>query len=197
MKNKALLLIMCGLLTVAFASCTEEAVTPPTEPEVTVTEPTTEDPSVFDKKAEDIAKSYMKAVVEDGSALSAAKLMFPQAIVMKSFATEDIARDKLFDGMAMNGGVKIGDFKVDKCEQLSESQLRDAEAYYEKYANIISELPKIDYTVVNGREISVTAELKDSGGSQDYPATYVVVDMGDEGYKIITTTASKLEGLAD
>ncbi len=204
MKKKLSYLIICLTAALSFASCTDKSAAEPVQTETTTTQepateaPTTEDPSVFDEKAAEMVKSYLKAVVDDGSALSASKLMFPEAIAMKSFPTEDIAREKLFSGMEMTNGVKIGEFKTDKCEQLTDSQLRDAEAYFEKYANVISGLPKMDYTVVNGREISVTAELKDSSGdTQDYSCTYVVVDMGDEGCKVITTTAGKLDGLAD
>ncbi|WP_024861434.1 hypothetical protein [Ruminococcus flavefaciens] len=194
-------LILGSMLALSLSSCTESQPdpTPSIEqtPIETTAEPTTEDPAVFDKIAEDTAKSYIKTVVDEHSALSAAKLMFPKDIALKSFTTEDIAREKLFDGMEMDTGAKTGDFRTDKCVPLSESQLKDAEAFYEKYANVISGLPKMDYTVVNGREITFTVALESGDDSQDYTATYVIVDMGDEGYKVINTTASKLEGLAD
>ena len=199
--KKITALLLGSLLAVSLASCTEsEPASTPAEQaatEATTAEPTTEDPAIFDKTAEDLTKSYMKTILDEHSALAAAKLMFPKAIAMKSFPTEDIAREKLFDGQEMDTGSKTGEFRTDKCVPLSESQLKDAEAYYEKYANIISGLPKIDYTVLNGREITFTIVLESGDESQDFSATYVVVDMDDEGIKIINTTASKLEGLAD
>ena len=195
-------LILSSLLAASLASCTESQPDPvpsieqaPTE--ATTAEPSTEDPAVFDKTAEGIVKSYMKAVVDEHSALAAAKLMFPKEIAMKSFPTEDIAREKLFNGQEMDNGVTTGNFRTDKCEPLTESQLKDAEAYYEKYANVISGLPKLDYTVLNGREITFTVALKSGDDSQDYSETYIVVDMDDEGYKLINAPASKLEGLAN
>jgi hypothetical protein len=199
--KKIAALILGSMLALSLASCTESQPDPAPSieqaPLETTAEPTTEDPAVFDKIAEDTAKSYIKTVIDEHSALSAAKLMFPKDIALKSFTTEDIAREKLFDGMEMDTGAKTGDFRTDKCEPLSESQLKDAEAFFEKYANVISGLPKMDYTVVNGREITFTVALESGDDSQDFTATYVIVDMGDEGYKVINTTASKLEGLAD
>ena len=203
MKKKLSYLIICLMAALSYASCTEKSDTAPVQTEAAATQepateaPTTEDPSVFDAKAAEMVKNYLKTIVEQGSALSASRLMFPEAIATKSFPTEEIARGKLFSGMEMVSGVMIGECQTDKCEPLNESQLMDAEAYFEKYANVISGLPKTDYTVVNGREITVTAKLIDSGSTRDYSCTYVVVDMGSDGCKLITTTAGKLDGLAD
>ena len=55
----------------------------------------------------------------------------------------------------------------------------------------------MDCTVTDGREITFTVALKVGRDSRDYTATYVVVDMGDEGCKLINTDASQLYGLAD
>lgn len=201
MKKLLSVFMVCGLLAASAASCAgsseDTAADVPAAQEMTTEEVTAEDTAAFDKKAQEVAEDYMRAVVNDHSALKAAKVMFPEDIVLKSFTTEDIARSKLFDGLEMDNGVQAGGFKVDKCEPLTQSQLMDAEAYYEKYANVISGLPKIDYTVLDGREITLTTTLKGGDDSQEYTSTFVVVDMGDEGCKLITATISKLEGLAD
>ena len=202
MKKKTLALILCGLMTMPLASCSGKEAPPADETPVTEaeTEAPTEDPEEakrFDEKAQNIVRGYLKSIVEDGDAVSAVKYMYPSVIVMKTFTTEQKINEKLFDGEKLTGGIKLADFKVEKCEPLTDEQMKNAEAYYEKYADVISGLPRFDYTVLNGREISVTATLKDGSDSQDYSHTYVVVDLGDEGLKLITTEASELDGLAD
>lgn len=196
-------LLISSLLAAALVSCADNRNAPaPTEETATTTtaETTTEAPEAakeFDEKALEVVKSSMKAVWEDGDAVAVINLMYPKAIVDRSYPTEDLICAAVFGCEKLPGGLKIEEVKVEKCVPLTASQLKDAEEYYEGYASVISQLADMDYTVLKGREITATAVLKGNDGDlRDYSSAYVVVDMGDEGYKIITGEASKIEKFA-
>ena len=192
MKNKALALILSSLLAISLTSCSDSKLeSAPTEQTV---ETYVED---FSENAVKVVKSYLEAIVDKGDAAAAVNFMFPADIAEKAFADEEVICEKLFSGEKLKGGEKVNDFKADKIESLNETQLKEAEAFYEKYAYYMCDMPDRDYTVLNGCEITVTAVFKGRGITEDFKHSFVVVDMGDEGIKIATSTASKLEGLAD
>lgn len=192
-------LLLGSILIVSLASCAQSK--PTSEPaEQSAAETTTESPEAakeFDEKALETVKSCMKAVWEDGDAVAAINFMYPEAIVAKSFRSEEIICSAVFGCDSLPGGLKIEELKVEKCVPLTASQLRDAEEYYEGYASVVSQLSDTDYTVLKGREITTTAVLKNTLGElRDFSSSYVVVDMGDEGYKVITGEASQIEKFA-
>lgn len=192
-------LLLGSILAVPLASCAQSKTTSENA-EQSAAETTTESPEAakeFDDKALETVKSCMKAVWEDGDAVAAVNFMYPKAIVDRSYPTEDVICSAVFGCDALPGGLIIEELKVDKCIPLTASQLKDAEEYYEGYASVVSQLQDTDYTVLRGREITTTAVLKNTlGNLRDYSSSYVVVDMGDEGYKVITGEASRIEKFA-
>lgn len=192
-------LLLGSILAVSLASCAQSEPTSENT-EQSAAETTTESPEAakeFDEKALETVKSCMKVVWEDGDAVAAVNFMYPEEIVAKSFQSEAQICSAVFGCDALPGGLKIEELKVDKCVPLTASQLKDAEKYYEGYASVVSQLPDTDYTVLKGREITTTAVLKNTlGNLRDYSSSYVVVDMGDDGYKVITGEASQIEKFA-
>ena len=188
--------MVCGLLAASAASCAgsseDTAADVPAAQEMTTEEVTAEDTAAFDKKAQEVAEDYMRAVVNDHSALKAAKVMFPEDIVLKSFTTEDIARSKLFDGLEMDNGVQAGGFKVDKSkngniiltsvtpgmaadkqglkvndEIIAIDGVSIAEQTYEKYARKILGKPdtEVKLTILrDGKEFEINFKRVNEGG---------------------------------